>query len=53
VPRPTGELRKSWRNQISPSIRTDLAKRADAEGITLGALVARLLAEGLERRTQS
>ncbi len=50
VPRPVEEIRTSWRDQISDSVRAALARRADAEGISLSALVAKLLAEGLERR---
>jgi antitoxin HicB len=38
---------------IATSVQKALARRADAEGISVGALVARLLAEGLERRTGS
>jgi predicted HicB family RNase H-like nuclease len=38
---------------IAPSVQKALARRADAEGISVRALVARLLAEGLERRTGS
>ena len=36
--------------RIATSVRKALARRADAEGISVGALVAQLLAEGLERR---
>ena len=39
--------------RIATSVQKALARRADAEGISVGALVARLLAEGLERRTGS
>jgi len=53
IPHPPEEARKSWRDQISASIHAALAKRADAEGISLSALVAKLLAEGLERRTNA
>jgi antitoxin HicB len=38
---------------ITTSVRKALAKRAVAEGISVGALVAKLLAEGLERRAGS
>ena len=38
---------------IAASVQKALARRADAEGISVGALVVRLLAEGLERRTGS
>jgi antitoxin HicB len=50
VPPAPREARRSWPDQISASVRTALTRRADAEGISLSALVAKLLAEGLERR---
>jgi hypothetical protein len=39
--------------QIAESIQQALAQRADAEGISIGALVAKLVTEGLERPTRS
>jgi antitoxin HicB len=39
--------------RIATSVQKALARRAEAEGISVGALVARLLAEGLERRRGS
>jgi len=39
--------------RIAPSVQKALARRADAEGISVGALMAKLLAEGLERRAGS
>lgn len=38
--------------QIAASVQRALARRADAEGISIGALVAKLVAEGLERPTR-
>ena len=35
---------------IAASVQKALARRANAEGISVGALVAELIAEGLERR---
>ena len=50
VPPPVKPVRRSWRDGISASVRTALTERAQAEGMSLSALVAKLLAEGLERR---
>ena len=51
IPPPPEPVRTNWRDQISASVRTALTQRAEAEGMSLSALVAKLLAEGLERRT--
>ena len=51
MPSPAEEPRQVW-EQIAASVQKALAQRADAEGISIGALVAKLVAEGLERPTR-
>ena len=52
MPSPAEEPGQVW-EQIAASVQKALAQRADAEGISIGALVAKLVAEGLERPTRS
>ena len=40
---------RHWDDQISTGVQKALARRAEAEGISVGALVAKLVAEGLKR----
>jgi antitoxin HicB len=49
IPSPAEEPQQVWDERIAASVKKALAQRADAEGISIGALVAKLVAEGLER----
>ena len=51
TPPPLERARTNWGDQISASVHRALTSRAEAEGMSLAALVAKILAEGLERRT--
>ena len=53
IPSSAEEPERVLDEPITRSVQKALARRADAEGISVRALVARLLAEGLERRTGS
>ena len=53
IPSPAEKPPQVWDERIAASVQKALAQRADAEGISIGALVAKLVAEGLERPTRS
>ncbi len=50
IPPASDKSGPSWDEEIAEAVQKALAERADAEGTSIGALVAKLVAEGLERR---
>jgi antitoxin HicB len=53
IPSASEKPESGWAEQIAEKVRQALAERADAEGTSVGALVAKLVAEGLDRRAGS